>query len=242
MKTALQSDGAGTLYEQVVNLIKDAILKGEFQKGDLLPSENELQQKTGVSRITIRRALNILSDTGVIETRKGKGSYVLVDASDFRHSDKELAQRKAYEKYFMDSTRARLLIEPEIAREAADKASRKDLERIEETLPRHGKIFSAENHNNFHIALARATGNPVITEIMEKLVLEENRNASEKGSGIRFVPPDLQSSVSEELDRQHRQIYECVKEHNSEFAYFHMKEHLCYLMKAYEDYFDWFLQ
>ena len=67
------------LYEQLVEQIKSMIAQGVYQKGSLLPSEKELMESTGVSRITVREALRILSQAGVIETRRGKGSYVLVD-------------------------------------------------------------------------------------------------------------------------------------------------------------------
>ena len=64
------------LYEQVVEQIKNMIVQGIYKKGDLLPSEKELIEMTGVSRITVREALRLLNEAGVIETHKGKGSFV----------------------------------------------------------------------------------------------------------------------------------------------------------------------
>ena len=64
------------LYTQVLEQVKSMIAQGVYQKGDLLPSEKELIEMMGVSRITVRKALQILSEAGVIETRKGKGSFV----------------------------------------------------------------------------------------------------------------------------------------------------------------------
>ena len=61
------------LYEQVVEQIKNMIVQGIYKKGDLLPSEKELIEMTGVSRITVREALRLLNEAGVIETHKGKG-------------------------------------------------------------------------------------------------------------------------------------------------------------------------
>ena len=65
------------LYEQVFNRIKDSVRSGEYKKGDLIPSEKELMELMGVSRVTVRQALKMLSDSGIIETRKGKGSNLL---------------------------------------------------------------------------------------------------------------------------------------------------------------------
>lgn len=67
------------LYEQVVERINTMIAQGIYQKGDLLPSEKELMEMMGVSRITVREALRLLGETGVIQTVKGKGSYLLMD-------------------------------------------------------------------------------------------------------------------------------------------------------------------
>ena len=64
------------LYTQVLEQVKSMIAQGVHKKGDLLPSEKELIEMMGVSRITVRKALQILSEAGVIETRKGKGSFV----------------------------------------------------------------------------------------------------------------------------------------------------------------------
>ena len=68
-----------TLYEQVMDQIREMIVTGVYQKGDMLPSEKELMQLTGVSRITVREALRMLAEVGIIETRQGKGSFVAVD-------------------------------------------------------------------------------------------------------------------------------------------------------------------
>ena len=80
----LQVKEGPKLYEQVVDWIKNRIIQGIYQKGNLLPSEKELTELTGVSRITVREALRLLNEAGVIETRKGKGSYVMVDAGELQ--------------------------------------------------------------------------------------------------------------------------------------------------------------
>ena len=49
--------GQTPLYEQVVKMVKDQIVSGVYTKGDLLPSEKEMIDNFGVSRITVRKAL-----------------------------------------------------------------------------------------------------------------------------------------------------------------------------------------
>lgn len=62
--------------ETVFNALMDSINAMEYVPGDKLPSENELAAQYKVSRVTVRKALNMLLALGIIETRNGGGSYV----------------------------------------------------------------------------------------------------------------------------------------------------------------------
>jgi GntR family transcriptional regulator/GntR family frlABCD operon transcriptional regulator len=64
------------LYRQVQQNIKSQILSGIYSEGDLLPSENELQQLHSVNRSVIRQALDLLMKEGYIVKKQGKGSIV----------------------------------------------------------------------------------------------------------------------------------------------------------------------
>lgn len=77
----------GGKARRVYLLLKDEISNGTLPEGDLLPSENRLADRFRVSRITIRKALDVLADDGLIEKRTGAGSVVLPRAS----SDKQIS-------------------------------------------------------------------------------------------------------------------------------------------------------
>ena len=62
--------------EQVFEQLKTLLVQGRWRQGEKLPSENELAEQFGVSRITVRQALQKLSALGLIETRLGEGSFV----------------------------------------------------------------------------------------------------------------------------------------------------------------------
>ena len=235
--------GNTTLYELLIEQIKGAIARGDYQKGDMLPSENELIQRTGVSRITVREALRVLSEAGVIEKRKGKGSFVLVDSSEFSSVEEIRKSKTEYWEFFMNSTRARMMIEPEIARAAAQNAGEDDIAAIEQTFPKRKRsVNPEESFEQFHYMVAKAAGNPLILSIMEQLMRSEDQNELRSSQNIRLVPPERQKLISVELDSQHRRIFTAIREHDGEFAYFYMKEHMQFLMKSYKEYFDWFLQ
>lgn len=68
----------GTLYEQTAESIREKILLGEFPTGSKLPSEAELlKQYSSISRGTLREAMRMLAQEGLIERRQGTGSFVL---------------------------------------------------------------------------------------------------------------------------------------------------------------------
>jgi len=64
------------LYSQVREALRARILDGQYQQHERLPSESELMQGFGVSRVTVRQALNDLAKEGLIFKLAGKGSYV----------------------------------------------------------------------------------------------------------------------------------------------------------------------
>ena len=73
---AIQKISRASIGDQVYQQMKDQIVNGEWKAGDRLPSENELAEQFGVSRVTVRGALQKLAALGLIETKLGDGSYV----------------------------------------------------------------------------------------------------------------------------------------------------------------------
>ena len=75
-------------YERVILWIKEEIENGNLNRGDRLPSENELMEQFQVSRQTVRRALEVLTGKGIVEGRRGSGTYVSVNTR--RYAGKEM--------------------------------------------------------------------------------------------------------------------------------------------------------
>jgi len=64
------------LYYKLYVDLKESLNSGKYQKGDKLPTEKELCQNYGISRLTVRRAMDELRREGFIERLKGKGTFV----------------------------------------------------------------------------------------------------------------------------------------------------------------------
>ena len=65
------------LYRNISDDIRNAILTGRYSADDMIPSENELAAKYATSRVTVRKALRILENEGLIKPLRGKGYIVL---------------------------------------------------------------------------------------------------------------------------------------------------------------------
>jgi GntR family transcriptional regulator len=64
------------LYTQLADILREMIKSGELQPRSLLPSESYLQQEQGVSRGTVRMAIAVLRDEGLVVTISARGTFV----------------------------------------------------------------------------------------------------------------------------------------------------------------------
>jgi len=76
MNIIISNSAEEPIYEQIVRQIKEAILKGELEEGELLPSIRNLAKELQISVITAKRAYDELEKEGFITTIPGKGTYV----------------------------------------------------------------------------------------------------------------------------------------------------------------------
>ncbi|MEM3112270.1 MAG: GntR family transcriptional regulator [Candidatus Anstonellales archaeon] len=76
LRVPIFRESAIPLYYQIENIIKEKINSGEYQPGDLLPTEEQLCNSFGVSRITVRKALSSLERDGLIHRKRGYGSII----------------------------------------------------------------------------------------------------------------------------------------------------------------------
>jgi GntR family transcriptional repressor for pyruvate dehydrogenase complex len=224
-----------TLYEQAVKYIENGIMTGLYKKGELLPSETELIRILGISRITVRKALGILARAGLIRTCRGRGSTVLFDITTL-HGNKTLADyAKDYIRGFRSSTQIRLMLEPEIAREAAVRAVPEFIERLKSCLrASEGASSTYDSEKDFHRTIVEFMDNPELLKIYDNLISIENSRAP---AGI--ISPENQKDIAVQLDQQHHKILGAIEKHDGEFAYFYMKEHTQFIRDVFEKHFEY---
>lgn len=73
---AIEHRGEEPPYQQVASWLRGRIESGDLRPGDVLPSEKDLMDGTGLARVTVRKAMRVLRDEGLIYTVATRGSYV----------------------------------------------------------------------------------------------------------------------------------------------------------------------
>lgn len=82
MKLIISSVSGEPIYEQIKNQIRAAILSGELQPGEALPSLRKLAKELRISVLTVTRAYNELAYEGLVENMQGKGTFVMSRSSE----------------------------------------------------------------------------------------------------------------------------------------------------------------
>jgi DNA-binding FadR family transcriptional regulator len=155
------------LYRIVADRIQALIRDQHIRPGERLPSERDLAVQLSVSRASLREALIALELGGVIEVRGGSGVYV----SDVPEPDTSLPEAGPGP---FEVLSARRLIEAEIAAIAARVATDGAIDMLLACVEEMERHQSNHSHNeladrNFHLAIARATGNSALVGVMDYL-------------------------------------------------------------------------
>ncbi len=158
-----------SLAERTAGKIFDMITTEQlFSEGDKLPNENELSQSLGVSRITLREAIRILAAQGVLEVRRGLGTFIAEGATMGGFGIHKLERLRIRLK---DLFEVRLMFEPETAALACARASDADIARIAElgaqveTLIGEGKPWT-DTDSLFHTAILTGAHNEFMAQLI----------------------------------------------------------------------------
>ena len=214
------------LYIQIYNQLHDAIVSGRFKVGDKLPSEKELCQVFSVSRVPVREALCALELNGLVDSLQGGGVYVREVADTVSDISTDVEPQ--------DIIRVRMLLEPDIAREATlhlDEESRKDLEVIYEKFLTESKtgIISKETDRAFHIALAKASGNALYPRIMTMVLSDMEQELWELILSRTIATKRYQ----DQNNMEHIRICEAVLNGRPDDAHQFMQSHMAMLYERY---------
>lgn len=205
-----------------VESLKAFIAAGEYVPGDRLPSERALIDALGMTRTTLRRALDSLEQEGLIWRHVGKGTFMAEQREDpDDHSLKQISRQLTPVKVM----RARLRIESAIAREAAINASGEAIAQIMQAIDASEAAEDWASYEDcddaFHRAVAAATDNLLLIALYDQMN-KVQRNVA-WGQVIRETvrPPRTHTSFAE-----HRKIAEAIKTRDAALAEEAMRRHI----------------
>jgi len=212
---------------QIAEQIRSSILAGEFSPGDKLPPERELAEMFGVSRPSVREALNVLSAAGLVESYQGGGTVVrsLVETSTGNPLSEMI---KVEQERALDVIEVRKCMEGWTAYFAAQRALPEDLRRLEEIVDNMERNMEAvkpsqELDASFHIVIAQATHNVVWLHLMQSVF-----DAIKEFQRGVWQSTYLTEEDHRNLYSHHRAVFEAIRDRDPVKAQKVMLEHLTF--------------
>jgi GntR family transcriptional regulator, transcriptional repressor for pyruvate dehydrogenase complex len=215
--TTLRPIARSRAYELAAEQIKQMIVDGIWRLGDRIPSERELAEQLAISRGSTREALRMLEAIGWLEIRPGEGAIV-------RDPSRLPLLGGTIDESFVQSARlgeiweARKIIEPQAAFLAAERCAEPAVGAIEAVIARMEACAAQERwveaidkNPDFHLAVARAAENGVITHIQE--VLSDAVQRATRRFGPAQTPDRVRKVIGE-----HRAIFEAIRSGDPEGA------------------------
>ncbi|QXJ24002.1 FadR family transcriptional regulator [Actinomadura graeca] len=161
---ALRPVPGGSTVDAVLDQLQAQVSGGAWPVGGRIPAETELAARLGVSRPAVREAIRALSHVGMLEVRRGDGTYVRSSA------DPRPLLRRVTRATARDVFEVQLAYDVQAARLAARRRTDADLARLEELLRARDEATEADEFGaadgRFHLGIAEATRNPVLIEAM----------------------------------------------------------------------------
>ncbi len=210
------------LYSEVVDRLKADIESGKFKTGEKIPAEPELMKLYGVGRSTVREAIKTLAMSGLLKVQQGSGTFVN------NHFEAMTIDQRLRRADFDDINAVRFLLEKEIVNLATERHTETQLTEIAQDLDKRKQAIQAENPEAcaeadiaFHLAIARAAGNPVLTDLYFHFTLIlRNFFAARESHGIsrfamnHFLHEQLYQAIKARKQRQALQVLQRILDNN----------------------------
>ena len=216
-----------SLTQQVVDTLSQRISAGALQPGEKLPSETEIMQETGVSRTVVREAISRMQAGGLVETRRGIGTFVLRPRQDTGFLLDPATIKTTQDVLLI--LELRISLETESAGLAALRRTPGQLVQMQEQLAAFTRSLTQPNDDaiapdfDFHLAIARATANRYFVEILTHLgatIIPRARiNSAQLGL-------DDQTRYLTRIHAEHEVIYDAIARQDAEAARAAMRTHL----------------
>lgn len=191
-----------SLADTVADELQRQISKGVYPVDSRLPIEPELMQIFGVGRSTIREAIRILSNNGLLRVQQGLGTFVV------RSQVQESLDTQFSRSGIADILEVRQLLEQKIAEKAAVNRTEEQLKKMKQLLKKRKSLAEREETGecirtdiNFHISIAEACGNPILTDLYKSASSHVSR---------WFMKSHKNASSFRKTQGMHEELYEAI--------------------------------
>ena len=221
------------LSGEVFDRLLARITAGEFPPGSHLPSERELMERLGVGRPSVREALQALERMGFVTIVHGEGARVQpLSAQEVigQMSEAVLFMLANTEDMLEHLKEARLMFEVAMARLAAQRSTKADIERLRLALETHRASLDdpqkfLETDLKFHAAIAAASHNPIYVAVSTAML----------GWLRRFHVEAVQTRGAEQLTySEHLKLFELIAAHDADGAEKWLTMHVRRASKKYQ--------
>jgi GntR family transcriptional regulator, transcriptional repressor for pyruvate dehydrogenase complex len=210
------------LTDQIIDQLIAMVTDGKLKPGDKLPSETILMGQFGVGRSSLREAIGALSLIGMLTVRPGHGTHVAPSAGESFSKPLRWGMFVGWREKLHEFIEARISLEQTLVGMAAERASEAEIEGIRRGLnmlksPKLTKRRAIEADLEFHMAIANASHNTVLSRFLEEL-RQPVKNWMEQKASI-FGGYDY-------VFEQHEAIYNAILARDPAAAQRAMREHL----------------
>jgi len=222
----------GLLSDRVAARIMSLIADGDISPGERLPGERQLAEKMGVSRVSVRAALQSLKAQGFLEAVQGGGTRVLAVAADMTAPLSQLA--RVQEQNLHDLAEIRALLEVWAAKRAAICATDEEINELGQALEKQKSSSSskekASQEFNFHYLIGKSSSSAVYMHIMD--VIRDIIATS-----LEFHQYDLFQEPADDgvALSQHKEVFEAISARDAAGAENAMRSHLSWVLDSYEN-------
>lgn len=228
------------LSDDIVARLEAMILEGTLKAGERLPAERVLAEQFGVSRPSLREAIQKLAAKGLLSSRQGGGTYVCESlGSTFSDPLMHLLENNVDAQ--RDLLEFRHTLEGSCAYYAALRATDMDrqrlgeaFERLQDCYGRAGEVTRAEEgaaDASFHLAIAEASHNAVLLHTIRGLFDLLKRNVVTNIGGMYALRGETRGM----LNAQHRALFEAIMEGRAEDARALSNQHIDYVQEVLAD-------
>lgn len=163
-----------SLVDQVIEQISNAVINHDLNPGDRLPSEQELVEMFQVGKSSVREAIKVLQAVGVVEVRRGEGTFICKESQEDAFNP-TMFQMMIAPSSFEKLLELRTIFEPAYTVLAGKNASEEDYARIESSEAEFERLISEGNQCGvddlkFHRSVLNATHNPFVIKIGEMIL------------------------------------------------------------------------